>query len=98
MDLKTPASGEMKKNLMSNLEHLKSSDQIKFVICNREDYEWAKEQMEHYNLGKRFQVLFSPSYKEVEANILADWVLADRLPVRLQIQLHKYLWGEKPGV
>ncbi len=98
MDLKTPGSKECEKNLFSNLAYLKPTDQIKFVICNREDYEWSKQQLIEHNLAKRFQVLFSPSYQELSATDLAEWILADRLNVRLQIQLHKFLWGEKPGV
>ena len=98
MDLKTPGSNEDSKNLWTNLEALKSTDQIKFVMCNRADYEWSKEKVKEHRLSERFQVLFSPSYQELEATSLAEWILADRLKVRFQIQLHKILWGNKPGV
>jgi 7-carboxy-7-deazaguanine synthase len=98
MDIKTPGSKEDSKNLWKNLETLKSTDQIKFVICNQADYEWSKGKVKEYNLSDRFQVLFSPSYQELQAGSLADWILADRLKVRFQIQLHKVLWGNKPGV
>jgi 7-carboxy-7-deazaguanine synthase len=98
MDLKTPGSTEESKNLWANLDHLKKTDQIKFVICHRADYEWAKQKVEEYRLTDSFQVLFSPSFHELEAAALADWILADRLNVRFQIQLHKTLWGDKPGV
>ena len=98
MDLKTPGSNEDSQNLWTNLEALKSTDQIKFVMCNRADYEWSKEKVKEHRLSERFQVLFSPSYQELEATSLAEWILADRLKVRFQIQLHKILWGNKPGV
>ena len=97
MDLKTPGSGEVGKNLYSNLAHLSPRDQIKFVLCDRADYQWAKEILNEYDLSSRCEVLFSPSHQQLNATALADWILADRLPVRLQIQLHKYLWGETPG-
>jgi 7-carboxy-7-deazaguanine synthase len=97
LDLKTPASGEMAKNLYGNLEHLTPADQLKFVICDRADYEWAREQVVQRRLERRCAVLFSPAAGELPADRLADWILRDRLPVRLQIQLHKYLWGDQPG-
>lgn len=97
LDLKTPGSGEMDKNLYSNLAWLTPHDQVKFVICDDQDYQWAKEQVRHYDLAARCEVLFSPSYQQLSATVLADWLLADRLPVRMQIQLHKVLWGETPG-
>ncbi len=97
VDLKTPGSGEAGKNLYSNLAHLSSRDQIKFVLCDRADYQWAKDILSEYDLTSRCEVLFSPSHQQLNATALADWILADRLPVRLQIQLHKYLWGETPG-
>lgn len=97
MDLKTPGSGEVDKNLYGNLAHLSPRDQIKFVLCDRADYQWAKEILNEYDLSSRCEVLFSPSHQQLNATALADWILADRLPVRLQIQLHKYLWGETPG-
>ena len=99
MDLKTPASGEVHRNLYSNIKHLKSDDQVKFVICDRQDYEWSKFKIGEYALQDRVsEILFSPSYNEVSARDLADWILADGLQVRLQLQLHKLLWGDVPGV
>jgi 7-carboxy-7-deazaguanine synthase len=97
MDLKTPDSGEASKNLWSNIDLITKHDQIKFVICSREDYEWAKKQLVDRNLAERCEVLFSPSWGEVDATDLAEWVLADQLPVRFQMQLHKMLWGDQPG-
>ena len=97
LDLKTPASGECERNLWTNLPHLKSQDQIKFVICDRPDYEWAREQVSAQRLAARCEVLFSPAWEQQPARALAEWILADRLPVRLQVQLHKYLWGDVPG-
>ncbi len=98
LDIKTPTSNEEKKNLWSNLTHIKPSDEIKFVLCNRADYEWAKTKLEELKLAEKCPVLFSPSYHELAAIELATWVLADKLQVRMQIQLHKILWGEKQGV
>ena len=99
MDLKTPASGEVHRNLYNNIEHLKRDDQVKFVICDRQDYEWSKFKIGEYVLKDRVsEILFSPSYNEVSARDLADWILADGLQVRLQLQLHKLLWGDIPGV
>jgi 7-carboxy-7-deazaguanine synthase len=98
VDLKTPASGELNKNLESNIEHLSLLDQVKFVICDRKDYEWSKNKVEEYDLHEKVaDVLFSPSNEQMSAKELAEWILADRLSVRFQIQLHKYLWGNKPG-
>lgn len=97
MDIKTPGSGESQRNLPENIPALRSQDQAKFVICNRQDYEWSRAMLERHGLETRCQVLFSPSYGQLEAGELADWILADRLPVRLQVQLHKYLWGNVPG-
>lgn len=97
MDLKTPASGEAEKNLYSNIDHLTRRDQVKFVICDRDDYRWAKEVVARYALAERCEVLFSPSFGAMEPARLAEWVLEDRLPVRFQVQLHKYLWGDVPG-
>ena len=97
LDLKTPASGECERNLWTNLPHLKPQDQIKFVICDRTDYEWAREQVSAQGLAARCEVLFSPAWEQQPARALAEWILADRLPVRLQVQLHKYLWGDVPG-
>lgn len=98
MDLKTPASAEMHRNMESNIEKLKPEDQLKFVICNREDYLWAKNKIEEYQLSDKVaDVLFSPSKEEMPARELAEWILEDRLQVRFQIQLHKYLWGNEAG-
>jgi 7-carboxy-7-deazaguanine synthase len=97
MDLKTPASGEVLKNRWPNLDELGGKDQIKFVICSRADYEWAREQVRDRGLDTICEVLFSPAWGQVEARDLAGWILEDRLPVRLQLQLHKLLWGDVPG-
>lgn len=97
MDLKTPGSGECAKNRYQNISHLRAQDQIKFVICDRQDYEWAKSKLDEFSLTKRCEVLFSPTHGEIEPRRLADWILQDGLHVRFQIQLHKYLWGDEPG-
>ena len=97
VDIKTPGSNEVAKNHWENMAYLLPQDQIKFVICHRDDYVWAKEMIEQYRLTDKCQVLFSPSYQEQKAEALADWILQDQLPVRLQIQLHKYLWGDVKG-
>ena len=98
LDLKTPASGELPRNLYSNLQHLLPQDQIKFVICDEQDYAWAKSKLAEYDLADRVSdVLFSPSHETLKPEVLAEWVLRDRLPVRLQIQLHKYLWADAAG-
>jgi 7-carboxy-7-deazaguanine synthase len=97
MDLKTPGSGECERNLMDNIEALRAMDQVKFVICDRADYEWSKAQVLEHRLAERCQALFSPSHEQVSPKDLAEWILADHLPVRLQVQLHKYLWGNVPG-
>lgn len=97
MDLKTPASGEMDKNRYSNIEQLKPLDQIKFVIKNRADYDWSCEQLQAHRLPQRCEVLFSPVHDELPPGDLADWIVADNLPVRMQLQMHKYLWGDVPG-
>jgi 7-carboxy-7-deazaguanine synthase len=97
MDLKTPDSGEEAKNLWSNVGELTGNDQIKFVICSRGDYEWARAQVRERDLDRVCSVLFSPSWGQLEARDLAEWILEDRLPVRLQLQLHKLLWGDVPG-
>ena len=97
MDLKTPASGESEKNRYENIDLLKDRDQIKFVINNREDYEWAKDSINQYQLDRRCEILISPVYGNMDAAELAQWVLRDSLPVRLQVQLHKLLWGEARG-
>jgi 7-carboxy-7-deazaguanine synthase len=97
LDIKTPGSGECSRNLFANLAHLQPHDQVKFVICDRADYEWAREQIDEHGLATRCEVLFSPAYGELEAHALAEWILRDRLPVRFQIQLHKVLWGAERG-
>ena len=97
MDLKTPDSGEQRKNLWSNIDELTGHDQVKFVICSRVDYDWARAQVRDRGLEKICPVLFSPSWGQLEARDLAEWILADRLPVRMQLQLHKLLWGDVPG-
>jgi 7-carboxy-7-deazaguanine synthase len=98
LDLKTPGSGEVARNLWSNLAHCGPDDQVKFVICDRSDYEWAKLKCDELRLGERFgEVLFSPATPAIEPRALADWIIADRLPVRFQLQLHKILWGNEPG-
>lgn len=97
VDIKTPGSGESERNLYDNLAGLRARDQVKFVICDRADYDWSKQKLGEYQLCERCQVLFSPSYTQLQARELAEWMLADQLPVRLQLQLHKYLWGDVPG-
>ncbi|MGD9163809.1 MAG: 7-carboxy-7-deazaguanine synthase QueE [Chromatiales bacterium] len=97
MDIKTPGSGESSRNLLSNIAHLHSHDQVKFVIADEADYAWSRELLETQRLHETCEVLFSPVHGELEASQLADWLLRDRLPVRFQLQLHKLLWGEAPG-
>lgn len=97
LDVKTPGSGEVAKNLWSNLRHLKPSDEVKFVLCDREDYEWARQILTEHGIAGKCPVLFSPVYSRLAARDLAEWILADRLPVRFQLQLHKALWGEEAG-
>lgn len=97
VDIKTPDSGESAQNLWSNITHLTPHDQLKFVICSRADYDWAKAELAARRLNERCEVLFSPSYAQVTPRLLADWIVADRLPVRFQMQLHKQLWGEEQG-
>jgi len=98
LDLKTPASGEVERNDYANIPLLKPHDQVKFVICDRQDYEWARFKLDEYQLPRRVaDVLFSPSHGQVEGRELAEWVLADNLPVRMQLQLHKILWNDEPG-
>lgn len=97
VDIKTPGSKEVEKNLWTNLEFLLPHDQVKFVICDREDYDWAKQIITQYHLQDRCQILFSPSHAQLANQDLAEWILEDRLPVRFQLQLHKYIWGDVPG-
>jgi 7-carboxy-7-deazaguanine synthase len=98
LDIKTPASNEEKNMLWRNVEHVKTTDEIKFVLVNRADYDWAKAKITELNLTEKCPILFSPSFHDLKAEELAGWVLADKLNVRMQIQLHKILWGEKQGV
>jgi 7-carboxy-7-deazaguanine synthase len=98
LDLKTPASGETARNLWGNLAHCGARDQVKFVICDRQDYAWAKLKCDEYDLyAAPVEVLFSPSWGALDGADLAAWILQDRLPVRMQLQLHKILWGDRPG-
>jgi len=98
MDLKTPGSGECSKNLESNIGHLKPHDQVKFVIGDRKDYEWSKAKSDQFDLRNRVcEVLFSPVFAKLSYKDLAQWILDDRLNVRMQLQLHKHIWGDTPG-
>ncbi|MCU7860752.1 MAG: 7-carboxy-7-deazaguanine synthase QueE [Candidatus Thiodiazotropha sp. (ex Lucinoma kastoroae)] len=97
VDLKTPGSGEMERNLMSNLEYLTAHDQVKFVITSRADYEWSRDLLQRYRLADKCEVLFSPAQEEQNATELAEWLVEDRLQARFQLQLHKLLWGDQPG-
>ncbi|OOZ36110.1 7-carboxy-7-deazaguanine synthase QueE [Solemya velesiana gill symbiont] len=97
MDLKTPGSGEMEKNLYNNVDTLAATDQVKFVICDEADYLWSRQQVEALGLDGRCEVLFSPALGQQDATELAEWIIRDRLQVRFQIQLHKYLWGDVAG-
>jgi len=97
VDVKTPGSREEHRNRYDQLALLRPEEQIKFVLCDRADYEWSRDKLAELQLAQRCQVLFSPSHEQLPARQLADWILADRLPVRFQIQLHKYLWGNEPG-
>ena len=97
MDLKTPGSGETDKNLFGNIQHLRATDQVKFVITDEADYRWSREQLARWDLTGRCQVLFSPVAGDLPPAQLADWILRDRLGVRFQLQLHKILWGDGPG-
>lgn len=97
IDVKTPGSGEAHRNLDLAVHGLRRSDQLKFVICDRADYEWSRARVQQERLDACCQVLFSPSYQQLAASELANWLLEDRLPVRFQLQLHKVLWGDVPG-
>ena len=97
VDVKTPGSREEHRNRYEQLALLRPEEQIKFVLCDRADYDWSRGKLAALQLAERCQVLFSPSHEQLPARELADWILADRLPVRFQIQLHKYLWGNEPG-
>lgn len=95
LDIKTPGSGEVDKNLWANLPLLKTTDEVKLVLCDRADYDWAKQVLAEHKVA--CPVLFSPVYSQLSPRELAEWIVADRLPVRFQLQLHKILWGEEPG-
>ncbi len=97
LDIKTPASGEVERNRWENLPLLTAHDQVKFVICDRADYDWSKRIVAEHRLHARCDVLFSPSKEQVAARDLAEWIVEDRLPVKFQLQLHKILWGDAPG-
>jgi 7-carboxy-7-deazaguanine synthase len=97
VDLKTPGSGEERRNRLENLGVMTARDQLKFVLCSRGDYEWARDLLRARQEPLPAQVLFSPAWGELEPRELAEWILADRLDVRLQLQLHKVLWGNEPG-
>ena len=97
MDLKAPGSGESARNLWSNLAALTPHDQVKFVLADRADYDWACTALKEHAIALRCEILFSPVYARLAPRELAEWILADRLPVRMQVQLHKFLWGEEPG-
>ena len=97
MDIKTPASGEMEKNLYQNIEQLNPHDQVKFVICNEADYQWSRQLLRDLDLESRCEILFSPVNGTQDPTQLAEWILRDHLNVRFQIQLHKYLWGDVGG-
>ena len=97
LDIKTPGSGEVARNLWDNIALLTPHDQVKFVICDRADYEWARNVVSERALPDRCVVWFSPSFSQVQPRDLADWIVADRLPVRYQLQLHKILWNDEPG-
>lgn len=97
LDIKTPASGEVSKNLWANLEYLSATDEIKFVVCDEVDYQWAKNCVNDRNLTDTCSVIFSPAQGQISATDLAEWILRDGLKVRLQLQLHKILWGNQQG-
>ncbi len=97
IDVKTPGSNEAARNRMQNLQLLTPRDQLKFVICSRDDYDWSRAFIQEHRLGEKCQILFSPSYQQISPTMLADWILSDRLSVRFQLQLHKVLWGDVPG-
>ena len=97
MDIKTPGSGEVDRNYLDNLQYLTPQDQVKFVVCDEQDYDWVKEFIKEHQLTEKCEVLLSPSYGQLEAAKLAEWILRDGLQVRFQLQLHKILWGDEPG-
>jgi len=97
MDIKTPDSGEATKNRWENLELLKQTDELKIVICSREDYQWSKEIIEQYKISEKCPILFSPCAESIDPRDLAEWILTDQLPIRFQMQIHKILWNNQPG-
>lgn len=97
VDLKTPGSGEVSRNLYGNIDALRAGDQLKFVITDQADYDWAVAKLNQYGLAERCEILFSPVAGSLDPAQLAEWILRDRLPVRFQLQLHKLLWGDSPG-
>lgn len=97
LDIKTPDSGEQGRNRWENLDHLQAHDMIKFVICSRDDYRWVRQQVAERDLAAAHEIWFSPSHQQLTPRELADWIVADALPVRFQLQMHKYLWGDVPG-
>jgi 7-carboxy-7-deazaguanine synthase len=97
VDVKTPGSGEEARNRYQELQQLQPKDLVKFVICSREDYEWSRAKLDELQLAARCTILFSPSHEQLQPGQLADWLLEDHLPVRFQVQLHKYLWGNVAG-
>lgn len=97
VDIKTPGSGEVKRNLWPNIEHLTSHDELKFVIVDEADYRWSADMLREHRLAERCPVVFSPAFGKITPRELAEWILRDRLPVRMQVQLHKVLWGEEKG-
>ncbi len=97
LDLKTPDSGEASRNLWENLQHLDNKDQIKFVICSRSDFDWATDKVRQYRLDETGMVFFSPSFGQIQPVELAEWILTEQLSVRMQMQLHKQIWGDQPG-
>lgn len=98
LDIKTPGSNEEKNMLWENVDHIKAKDELKFVLCGRDDYEWAIQKLNSLDLLNKCPIVFSPSYDDLKPVDLASWILEDKLAVRMQIQMHKILWGEKPGV
>jgi 7-carboxy-7-deazaguanine synthase len=97
VDFKTPGSEEVSKNRYENLKYLQPTDQVKFVVCHRQDYDWVKQKLSEWRLPEQCEVLLSPSHGQLSNADLADWIIADNLPVRFQLQMHKYIWGDVKG-
>jgi 7-carboxy-7-deazaguanine synthase len=97
VDVKTPGSGEVTRNLWANLDQLTELDEVKFVLVDEADYRWAEDIVSRYGIAERCEVLFSSAHGQLQPRDLAEWILRDGLPVRMQIQLHKFLWGEEKG-